>query len=56
MDEMDIYTVYHVVEKMDAESRREWELEHLGPNLLKYEDLHKSLITRCRALEAAHGN
>ena len=56
MDEMDIYTVYHAVEKMDAESRREWELEHPGTDLLKYEDLHKFLITRCRALEAAHGS
>ena len=55
MDEMDIYTVYHV-EKTDAESRREWELEHSGTDLLKYEDLHKFLITRCRALEAAHGS
>ena len=56
MDEMDIYTDYHVVEKMDAKSRRKWELEHPGTNLLKYEDLHKFLITRCRALEAAHGD
>ena len=37
MDEIDIYTVNHDVEKMDAKSRREWELEHPGTNHLKYE-------------------
>ena len=60
LDEMDIYTVYHVVEKwtqdqgaekMDADS---WELEHPGTNLLKCEDLHKFLLTRGMALGAAH--
>ena len=56
MEEMDTYPVYHVVEKMDAESRREWELEHPATNLLKYEALHKFLIPKCRAMEAAHGN
>ena len=31
--EMDIYTVFHVVEKMDPESRRQWELAHPGRDI-----------------------
>ena len=34
--EMDIYTVFHVVEKMDPESRRQWELAHPGTDILTY--------------------
>ena len=54
--EMDIFIVYHVVEKMDHESRRQWELEHPGTYILKYDDLNKFLTTRCRALEAAQAS
>ena len=54
--EMDIFIVYHVVEKMDHESRRQWELEHPGTDILKYDDLNKFLTTRCRALEAAQAS
>ena len=53
---MDIYTIHLVVDKLDAESRRQWELEHPGTDIQTYNQLRDFLTTRCRALEAAQAN
>ena len=55
-EEMDIYTIHLVVDKLDAESRRQWELEHPGTDIQTYNQLRDFLTTRCRALEAAQAN
>ena len=48
--EMDIYTIHLVVDKLDLESRRQWELAHPGNGILTYLQLSEFLTTRCRAL------
>ena len=53
---MDIYTIHLVVDKLDAESRQQWELEHPGTDIQTYNQLRDFLTTRCRALEAAPAN
>ena len=54
--EMDMYTIHLVIDKLDTESRRQWELAHPGTDILKYPQLSEFLITRCRALESAHSS
>ena len=54
--EMDIYTIHLVVDKLDTESRRQWELAHPGTGILTYLQLSEFLTTRCRALESAHSS
>ena len=51
--EMDHFTVHLLTEKMDCESRRQWEIAHPGTDVLTYEQLSTFLSTRCRALEAS---
>ena len=51
--EMDIYTVFHVVKKMDPESRRQGESVHPGTDIYTNSQLNTFLTTRCRALEAS---
>ena len=55
-DEMDIYTIHHVTDKLDTESRRQWEIAHPGTDLFTYSQLSEFLTTRCRALESALSN
>ena len=55
-EEMDIYTIHLLVDKLDAESRRQWELEHPGTDIQTYSQMRDFLTTRCRALEAAQAN
>ena len=55
-EEMDIFTIHLLVNKLDTESRRQWELEHPGTDIQTYNQMRDSLTTRCRALEAAQGN
>ena len=52
-EEMDIFTIHLLVDKLDAESRRQWELEHPGTDIQTYNQMRDFLTTRCRALEAA---
>ncbi len=54
MDEMaDIFMVYIIVEKLDRESLKQWELDHPGKDRQRYDELYKFLQTRCQAFEAA---
>ena len=52
--EMDIYTIHLFVDKLDTESRCQWELAHPGTGILTYLQHSEFLTTRCRALESAH--
>ena len=54
--DMDIYTIHLVVDKLDTESRRQWELAHPGTGILTYLQLSEFLTTRCRALESSHSS
>jgi len=51
VDHWDAILVYLANEKMDAESRKQWELLSPGNDLQKYSDLIEFLEQRCRALE-----
>ena len=44
-EEMDIYTIHLVVDKLDAESRRQCELEHPGTDIQTYDQLRDFLTT-----------
>ena len=45
---------YQLAEKLDDESRRQWELLSPGSNLQTYTQLYEFLEARCRALEATN--
>ena len=54
MNEMsDIFMVYIIVEKLDRESLKQWELANPGKELQRYDQLYRILQSRCQALEAA---
>ena len=46
--------VYHVADKLDSESRKQWELSSADDNSIQeYKDLKAFVSRRCRALESA---
>ena len=47
------FWVHIVSEKLDPESRRQWELDSAGDDIRKIDDLRKFIIKRARALEAS---
>ena len=47
------YWVHIISEKLDAESRRQWELDSPGDNIRKINELRKFIAKRERALEAS---
>ena len=47
------YWVHIISEKLDAESRRQWELDSPGDNIRKINELRKFIAKRARALEAS---
>ena len=54
MNEMaDIFIVYIIVEKLDRESLKQWELANPGKEPQRYDQLYRFLQSRCQALEAA---
>ena len=44
--------VFCIADKLDAESRKQWQLNHPGKNVLRWDDLSKFLDERSRALES----
>ena len=44
--------VFCIADKLDAESRKQWQLKHPGKNVLRWDDLSKFLDERSRALES----
>ena len=54
MNEMaDIFMVYIIVEKLDRESLKQWELANPGKDSQRYDQLYRFLQSPCQALEAA---
>ena len=51
VDHWDAILVHSLSEKMDPESRKQWQLDHPGTELLTWKQLSKFLDTRSRALE-----
>jgi len=51
-DEWDPILVFHVTEKLDNDSRRQWELQSPNKTYPKFKDLKIFIEQRCRALEA----
>ena len=49
----DIFMVYMIVEKLDRESLKQWELANPGKEPQRYDQLYRFLQSRCQALEAA---
>ena len=49
----DAVLVHVIADKLDPDSHKQWELSHPGNELHTYEQLHKFLGDRCRALESA---
>ena len=47
------FWVHIVSEKLDPESRRQWELDSAGDDIRKIDDSRKFIIRRARALEAS---
>ena len=47
------YWVHIIYEKLDAESRRQWELDSPGDNVRKINELREFIAKRARALEAS---
>ena len=43
--------IFWITEKLDNESKRQWQLAHPGTDLLHWQDLMKFLDSRSRALE-----
>ena len=48
------FLVYQLSEKLDDETRRQWEISSPGRDLQTYRQLYEFLDTRCRALEASN--
>ena len=51
VEHWDAILVHSLSEKMDPESRKQWQLDHPGTDLLTWKQLSKFLDTRSRALE-----
>jgi hypothetical protein len=51
-DEWDAFLVFSIVDRMDSDSRRQWELHSPGSDYPQFEDVKKFIEQRCRALEA----
>ena len=51
IDSWDSLLIFWIIERLDSESRKQWQLANPGTHLLKWEDLAKFLDTRSRALE-----
>ena len=51
VDQWDSLLVFWIGDKMDAESRRQWQLDNPGSDLLTWKKLETFLDTRSRALE-----
>ena len=52
-DQWDSLLVFWLSEKMDTESRKQWQLAHPGTDLLTWNELAEFLNTRSRALESS---
>ena len=51
VEHWDSFLVFWLTDKMDIESRKQWQLDHPGTDLLTWAELAKFLDTRSRALE-----
>jgi hypothetical protein len=51
-DEWDAFLVFTIVDRIDSDSRRQWELHSPGSSYLTLESIKKFIEQRCRALEA----
>ena len=47
----DSVLIFWIIERLDCESRKQWQLANPGTNLLKWQDLAEFLDSRSRALE-----
>ena len=53
VEHWDSLLVFWLAEKMDSESRKQWQLDHPGTDLLTWAELAKFLDTRSRAFETS---
>ena len=51
IDSWDSLLIFWIIERLDGQSRKQWQLANPGTHFLKWEDLAKFLDTRSRALE-----
>ena len=53
VNQWDAILVYWLLEKLDAESKKQFELAHPGTNVLTFKELSTFMDRRCRALESS---